>query len=75
MMPLDEVTEESEQAEASEIERMCQKLTVGLAKLSSAPPQQQQQQQQSFVNGDHKVRLRHLEMKCNSGKNHYNIAH
>jgi hypothetical protein len=55
MMPLDEVTEESEQAEASEIERMCQKLTVGLTKLSSVPPQQQQQQQQSFVNGDHKV--------------------
>ncbi len=54
MMPLDEVTEESEQAEASEIEQMCQKLTVGLARLSSVPPQQQQQQ--SSVNGDHKVR-------------------
>ena len=62
MMPLDEVTEESEQAEASEIDQMCHKLTVGLARLSAVPEKQQQQQQQhhhqqSFVNGDHKVRL------------------
>jgi len=41
---------------------MCQKLTVGLTKLSSVPPQhQQQQQQQSFVNGDHKVCLLHCQ--------------
>jgi hypothetical protein len=51
MMPLDEVTEETEQAEAesAEIGRMCQKLSSGLAILSS------QDKKQSFVNGDHKV--------------------
>ena len=54
MMPLDEVTEETEQAEAesAEIGRMCQRLSSGLAILSS------QDKQQSFVNGDHKVPIR-----------------
>ena len=50
MMPLDEVAEESEQAEANDINQMCNKLTVGLNMLSS---QDKYHKQQSFANGDH----------------------
>jgi hypothetical protein len=48
MMPLDAVTEESEAA--SDLDRLCQTVSTGLAILSSAEPEQRH-----FGNGDLKA--------------------